>query len=128
MFSRGLRDNLLHKHTHTHIIRVRRTGFYHTPFFKNLIHKTFFYLKKIVLFVPEYFPPNLIRVRLELSPAKSHTSIEFSPAIKINRRYSIDAYMMMILLLFLQKQNLAFAIYLFGLGTRLSGPGLKHMR
>ena len=36
--------------------------------------------------------------------------------------------MMMILLLFLQKQNLASAIYLFGLGTRLSGPGLKHMR
>jgi hypothetical protein len=35
---------------------------------------------------------------------------------------------MMILLLFLQKQNLASSIYLFGLGTRLSGPGLKHMR
>jgi len=34
----------------------------------------------------------------------------------------------MSLLLFLQKQNLASAIYLFGLGTRLSGPGLKHMR
>ena len=33
--------------------------------------------------------------------------------------------MMMILLVFLQKQNLASAIYLFGLGTRLSGPGLK---
>jgi hypothetical protein len=29
------------------------------------------------------------------------------------------------LLLFLQKQNLASAIYLFGLGTRLSGQGLK---
>ena len=37
-------------------------------------------------------------------------------------------HMMMILLLFLQKQNLASAIYLFGLGTRLSGPRLKHMR
>jgi hypothetical protein len=35
---------------------------------------------------------------------------------------------MMILLLFLQKQNLASVIYLFGLGTRLSGQGLKHMR
>ena len=32
------------------------------------------------------------------------------------------------LLLFLQKQNLATAIYLFGLGTLLPGPGLKHMR
>jgi hypothetical protein len=33
--------------------------------------------------------------------------------------------MMMILLLFLQKQNLASAVYLFGLGARLSGPGLN---
>ena len=32
------------------------------------------------------------------------------------------------LLLFLQKQKLVTAIYLFGLGTLLSGPGLKHMR
>ena len=30
--------------------------------------------------------------------------------------------------LFLQKQNLVNAIYLFGLGTLLSGLGLKHMR
>jgi hypothetical protein len=35
--------------------------------------------------------------------------------------------MMMNLLLFLQKQNLASAIYMFGLGTRLYGPGLKHI-
>jgi len=35
---------------------------------------------------------------------------------------------MIVLLLFLQKQNLANAIYLFGLGTLLSGLGLKHMR
>jgi hypothetical protein len=33
----------------------------------------------------------------------------------------VCVFMMMILLLFLQKQNLASAIYLFGLGTRLSG-------
>jgi hypothetical protein len=33
--------------------------------------------------------------------------------------------MMIILLLFLQKQSLASAIYLFRLGTLLSGPGLK---
>ena len=33
-----------------------------------------------------------------------------------------------VLLLFLQKQNLANAIYLIGLGTLLSGLGLKHMR
>ena len=36
--------------------------------------------------------------------------------------------MMIVLLLFLQKQNLATAIYLFGLGTLLTGLGLKHMR
>jgi hypothetical protein len=33
-----------------------------------------------------------------------------------------------VLFLFLQKQNLATAIYLFGLGTLLTGLGLKHMR
>ena len=33
-----------------------------------------------------------------------------------------------VLLLFLQKQNLATDIYLFGLGTLLTGLGLKHMR
>ena len=34
---------------------------------------------------------------------------------------------MIILFLFFQKQILASAVYLFGLGTRPSGPGLKHM-
>jgi hypothetical protein len=32
---------------------------------------------------------------------------------------------MIILLLFLQKQSLASTVYLFGLGTLLTGPGLK---
>jgi hypothetical protein len=36
--------------------------------------------------------------------------------------------MMIVLLLFLQKQKLVTAIYLFGIGTLLSGLGLKHMR
>jgi len=38
--------------------------------------------------------------------------------------------LMILLLLFLQKQSLAFAVYLFGIGTLLTGPGLKkkHMR
>ena len=41
----------------------------------------------------------------------------------------VTVLMIMIdLLLFLQKQNLANAIYLFGLSTLLSGLGLKHMR
>ena len=35
------------------------------------------------------------------------------------------ALMMILLLLFLQKQSLAFAVYLFGIGTLLTGPGLK---
>jgi hypothetical protein len=35
------------------------------------------------------------------------------------------ASMMIILLLFLQKQSLAFAVYLFGIGTLLTGLGLK---
>jgi hypothetical protein len=42
--------------------------------------------------------------------------------------YQSQTFMMIVLLLFLQKQNLANAIYLFGLGTLLSGLGLKHMR
>ena len=43
-------------------------------------------------------------------------------------RCDVLAVMMIVLFLFLQKQNLANAIYLFGLGTLLSGLGLKHMR
>ena len=47
----------------------------------------------------------------------------------ISVSYPLSSYfMMIILLLFLQKQSLASAMYLFGLGTLLSGPGLKHMR
>ncbi len=34
-------------------------------------------------------------------------------------------YMMVLLLLFLQKQSLAFAVYLFGIGTLLTGLGSK---
>ena len=33
--------------------------------------------------------------------------------------------MMILLLLFLQKQSLAFAVHLFGIGTLHTGPGLK---
>jgi hypothetical protein len=33
--------------------------------------------------------------------------------------------MMILLLLFLQKQSLVFAVYLFGIGTLHTGPGLK---
>ena len=43
-------------------------------------------------------------------------------------RSEVTEGMMIVLLLFLQKQNLATAIYLFGLGTLLTGLGLKHMR
>ncbi len=35
------------------------------------------------------------------------------------------AHMMIVLLLFLQKQNLALAVYLFGIGTLLTGLGSK---
>jgi len=42
--------------------------------------------------------------------------------------YYCRTYQSINLLLFLQKQNLATAIYLFGLGTLLTGLGLKHMR
>jgi hypothetical protein len=36
-----------------------------------------------------------------------------------------NVMMMIVLLLFLQKQSLAFAVYLFGIGTLHTGPGLK---
>ena len=39
--------------------------------------------------------------------------------------YPPQAIMMIVLLLFLQKQSLAFAVYLFGIGTLHTGPGLK---
>ena len=41
---------------------------------------------------------------------------------------TFSSHRSIVLLLFLQKQNLATAIYLFGLGTLLTGLGLKHMR
>ena len=39
--------------------------------------------------------------------------------------YTVNSLMMILLLLFLQKQSLAFAVYLFGIGTLHTGPGLK---
>jgi hypothetical protein len=41
---------------------------------------------------------------------------------KVRLYYSLG---LILLLLFLQKQSLAFAVYLFGIGTLLTGPGLK---
>ena len=52
------------------------------------------------------------------SPCECESSLRVLPRI-----VSIDCP-----LLFLQKQNLANAIYLFGLGTLLTGLGLKHVR
>ena len=68
----------------------------------------------------------------EVLPTPAHAINLNDVWLKVPRPFAcpspINVMMMMILLLFLQKQNLASAIYLFGLGTRLSGPGLKHMR
>ena len=47
---------------------------------------------------------------------------------EVPRRVTYKRRKFVVLLLFLQKQNLANAISLFGLGTLLSGLGLKHMR
>ena len=73
-------------------------------------------------------PPDACRCRLGVGVGVGHI---YPPVTVPGARRSHPRFldmMMMILLLFLQKQNLASAIYLFGLGTRLSGPGLKHMR
>jgi len=61
---------------------------------------------------PEPNSPDLVMRSGVASPSSS----------PVNQHQSIN------LLLFLQKQNLATAIYLFGLGTLLTGLGLKHMR
>jgi hypothetical protein len=41
------------------------------------------------------------------------------------KRLDLRWLMMILLLLFLQKQSLAFAVYLFGISTLHTGPGLK---
>jgi hypothetical protein len=43
----------------------------------------------------------------------------------LSRHLARPCTMMILLLLFLQKQSLAFAVYLFGIGTLHTGPGLK---
>jgi hypothetical protein len=48
--------------------------------------------------------------------------------LQLRKEGGPDTYvneMMIVLLLFLQKQSLAFAVYLFGIGTLHTGPGLK---
>ena len=45
--------------------------------------------------------------------------------IYVSRNQNDMTLLMILLLLFLQKQSLAFAVYLFGIGTLLTGPGLK---
>ena len=64
-----------------------------------------------------------------LSPSPPAHSFIIGPAVintHSNKTYKLGQSIN--LLLFLQKQNLATAIYLFGLGTLLTGLGLKHMR
>jgi hypothetical protein len=56
-----------------------------------------------------------------------HARLWVSRCRLLKRRSSIvgGRSMMIVLLLFLQKQSLAFAVYLFGIGTLHTGPGLK---
>jgi hypothetical protein len=65
---------------------------------------------------------------LRLLVRESRRFINIKTIYQLPLHGSIIIVMMIVLLLFFQKQNLASAVYLFGLGTRLSGPGLKHMR
>ena len=62
------------------------------------------------------------------SPSRSSMLSKKSPK-KARRRLRLKmgsrVRMMIVLLLFLQKQSLAFAVYLFGIGTLHTGPGLK---
>jgi hypothetical protein len=64
-------------------------------------------------------------------PVDKHPHIVIhSPVLRYRDCDAIDCdrplmMMMIVLLLFLQKQSLAFAVYLFGIGTLHTGPGLK---
>ena len=52
----------------------------------------------------------------------------FDPALWetfVSTTLGLEVPMMIVLLLFLQKQSLAFAVYLFGIGTLLTGLGSK---
>ncbi len=64
-------------------------------------------------------PARSLMPRDGLLPAPPHASL---------RPWLICLLRLIVLLLFLQKQNLVTSIYLFGLGTLLTGLGLKHMR
>jgi hypothetical protein len=52
------------------------------------------------------------------------TSVRLTSITRAYDHYA-KSRMMILLLLFLQKQSLAFAVYLFGIGTLHTGPGLK---
>jgi hypothetical protein len=56
--------------------------------------------------------------------SSSHYGTELGCGHSCNRQI-FERGMMIVLLLFLQKQSLAFAVYLFGIGTLHTGPGLK---
>jgi len=58
---------------------------------------------------------------------RGHMRMGMCVCARVRRKY-LFVLLMIVLLLFLQKQNLANAIYLFGLGTLLSRLGLKHMQ
>jgi hypothetical protein len=71
---------------------------------------------------PHNHSPPDCGILLPCSPPQNHSTPNTLGRTAIPWMFIIN------LLLFLQEQKLATAIYLFGLGTRLFGPGLKHMR
>jgi hypothetical protein len=62
--------------------------------------------------------------RMSINVNKTKIVVFLEDSVTRNARQRFN-FMMILLLLFLQKQSLAFAVYLFGIGTLHTGPGLK---
>ena len=97
-------------------------------------------MTKITIITPSYRIDNLYKIKESINFEYVHEWIIVYDGSKIItnpylfkednkiKEYIYKCTQSINLLLFLQKQNLATAIYLFGLGTLLTGLGLKHMR
>jgi hypothetical protein len=79
----------------------------------------------LLLLPPEFSPPRLFsEVEKDTSELKTLIRAEVEQQDRLEAM-GYRSPMMIVLLLFLQKQSLAFAVYLFGIGTLHTGPGLK---
>jgi hypothetical protein len=72
----------------------------------------------------EVFPPTATKSSYTINPTRRLRDHR-CPMQQASGAQASEPVLMIVLLLFLQKQSLAFAVYLFGIGTLHTGPGLK---